>query len=496
MNTRRPEVKDPSPLEHEQKRTHRVILWDRHHHRRQTICEIVRGADALPSVIEELCDLQSSEICRQSRVAVAVANSESDDVVIRVIQDLKTKEFEVIACGDVGHWPLKSKCQILLAGAVRLLDHSSPEFPHDLREAIGRSILAEAQRSSEERQIREIMHGLGMIGESPALMAVFRSVIRFSAISDLPVLITGETGTGKEGLARALHSLDSKRRAGPFVPVNCGAINLALAESEFFGHRRGAFTGSECERKGVIRAAEGGVLFLDEIAEMDLALQTKLLRVLQENRLRSLGEDREIEVSVRFIAATNRNLERMVRQNQFRSDLFHRLKVLSIEISPLRQRSEDIAPLVKHFLQKYCLLAAGLVDTDLLEALRHLELPGNVRELENLIRQALVNKMSDLPLRLSDLPVEILRQLLPLEETHASQKPEILKLPPAEILTGFFARVLELNDWNLKRSLENCERHALEAAVKRTRGKQSEVAKLLGITPRSVYNKVRKYQLK
>jgi DNA-binding NtrC family response regulator len=175
-----------------------------------------------------------------------------------------------------------------------LLDNASQEFPDELRETVTRSICSEAQRDSEERRIRGIMYGLGMMGDSPKLMTVFRSVIRFSALSDLPVLITGETDTGKEGLARALHSLDSKRGRGPFVAVNCGAINTALAESEFFGHRRGAFTGSQRERKGVIRAAEDGVLFLDEIAEMDVTLQTKLLRVLQENRVRGLGEDREV----------------------------------------------------------------------------------------------------------------------------------------------------------------------------------------------------------
>jgi DNA-binding NtrC family response regulator len=322
------------------------------------------------------------------------------------------------------------------------------------------------------------MYGHGMVGNSPKLMAVFRSVIRFSTLSDLPVLITGKTGTGKEGLARALHSLDPKRGAGPFVAVNCGAISTALAESEFFGHRRGAFTGSERERKGVIRAAEGGVLFLDEIAEMDIALQTRLLRVLQENRVRGLGEDREVAVSVRVIAASNRNLEQMVHQNQFRSDLFHRLNVLSIQVAPLRERPDDIAPLVKHFLRKYRSLAADLplARADFLEALRHLDFPGNVRELENLVRQALVHKTTNLPLCLSDLPVEILRQFLPPDEPREPQKLEILQLPNSETLTSFFVRMLELNDWNLRLSLENCERHALEAAVKRTRGNQSEVA--------------------
>jgi DNA-binding NtrC family response regulator len=462
------------------------------------IDEIIRDADANPIVLEVLSDLRGVKLRGQCCVAVVAASSESEDVCSRVIRDLKAKGFEVIACADTRAWQLKSKCRLLLAGAVRLLDNTSPAFPGELREAVTQSIRALAQRNNEESRIRGIMYGLGMVGDSPELMTVFRSIIRFSKLSDLPVLITGETGTGKEGLARALHSLDSKRGAGPFVAVNCGAINAALAESEFFGHRRGAFTGSGRERKGVIRAAEGGVLFLDEIGEMDIALQTRLLRVLQENRVRGLGEDREVEVSVRVIAASNRNLEQMVHQNQFRSDLFHRLNVLSIQIAPLRERPDDIAPLVKHFLQKYRSLTAGLplAGADFLEALRHLGFPGNVRELENLVRQALVHKTSDLPLCLSDLPVEVLNQFLLPEETREAQELESLPLQKPENLTSFFVQMLERNDWNLRRSLESCERQALEAAVKRTQGKQSQVARLLGITPRSVYNKVRKYRLK
>src|SRR5580693_3424401 len=143
------------------------------------------------------------------------------------------------------------------------------------------------------------MRALGMVGESSTMKGVFRSIIRFSSISDLPVLITGETGTGKEGLARAVHRLDPKRSREPFVAVNCGAISAGVAESEFFGHRRGSFTGAERERKGLIRSAEGGVLFLDEIADLEVALQTRLLRVLQENRVLGVGEDRETRISVR-----------------------------------------------------------------------------------------------------------------------------------------------------------------------------------------------------
>jgi DNA-binding NtrC family response regulator len=489
---------DTSHFEPPHESTYRVVLWDASCDRRRVIIKVIKELGAEPVVLETLSDLQNAKLCEKCSVGVVASDYQSDDLGIRVVRDLKGKGIEVLACADVTAWQLKSKCRLLLAGAVRLLDNSNREFPAQLREAVRQTICTEAQKNAEQSRIRGIMYEHGMVGNSPQLRRVFRSLIRFSTLSDLSVLITGETGTGKEGLARTLHRLDTKRGRGPFVAVNCGAINVALAESEFFGHRRGAFTGSERERKGVIRAAEGGVLFLDEIAEMDIALQTRLLRVLQENRVRGLGEDREVEVSVRVIAASNRNLEQMVHQNQFRSDLFHRLNVLSIQVAPLRERPDDITPLVEHFLQKYRALNAGLplADGEFLEALRHLDFPGNVRELENVVRQALAHKTTDLPLCLSDLPVEILRQLLPREEPRDAQKPEILELAQPENPTSFFVRMLELNDWNLRRALENCEKQALEAAVKHTRGNQSQVARLLGITPRSVYNKVRKYRLK
>jgi two-component system, NtrC family, nitrogen regulation response regulator GlnG len=356
---------------------------------------------------------------------------------------------------------------------------------------------AEAQKRSEEREVTAIMHGLGMVGESATMMGVFRSVIRFSALCNLPVLITGETGTGKEGLARAVHCLDPNRSRGPFVAVNCGAISASLAESEFFGHRRGAFTGAERERKGLIRSAEGGVLFLDEIADLEVSLQTKLLRVLQESRVLGVGEDCEAKVSVRVVAASNRDLEQMIKQNKFRADLFHRLNVLSIQVQPLRERPGDLAPLVQHFLQKHqSLTSLGKLTAgdDFLEALGKIELPGNVRQLENFVCQALVRKATDLPLSISDLPLEILLQLSGTEGEPVALRPDVNFLD-SQILVNSFVRVLEANGWNLARSLESCERQALEVAMERTQGNQSETARLLGITARTVYNKMRKYKL-
>jgi transcriptional regulator with PAS, ATPase and Fis domain len=339
------------------------------------------------------------------------------------------------------------------------------------------------------------------------MMAIFQTVLRISTLSDLPILITGETGTGKELLAHAIHRLDLKRRNGPFVALNCGAISPGLAESELFGHRRGAYTGADRDRKGMIRSADGGVLFLDEIGELDESLQAKLLRVLQEHRVLAIGEDREVSVSVRIIAATNRNLNAMVQQGRFRADLFHRLNVLAIHIPPLRERPADLKPLIEHFLEKYQSLRPEwppAVASDFLEALTQLDLPGNARQLENLIRWALVNKKDDAPLNLNDLPADIWQQLL--EQARSLREPRAPGGAEQELRTSVLEtlqqdapahimHVLGMNDWNLSRSLRYCERLLIEAALSKTRGNQAQTARLLGITPRSVYNKLHKHHL-
>jgi two-component system response regulator PilR (NtrC family) len=294
---------------------------------------------------------------------------------------------------------------------------------------------------------------------------------------------------------------------GPFVAVNCGAINPGVAESELFGSRRGAYTGAHQDRPGLIRSAEGGVLFLDEIGELPVPLQAKLLRVLQESRVLPVGEEREVPVSVRIIAATNRDLPAMIRQGLFREDLFHRLNVLAMHIPPLRERPADVGPMVEHFLGKHRSLnptASPSAGPAFVEALTRVALPGNIRQLENLVRHALVNKEDDQPLTLSDLPSDVWRQLA--EETPAGfggptggvAGPGAPAGPPAPAdpaLPFPLVGVLEAHEWNLSRSLRFCERLLLEATLHAARGNQAQAARLLGITPRSVYNKIRKHNL-
>jgi formate hydrogenlyase transcriptional activator len=231
----------------------------------------------------------------------------------------------------------------------------------------------------------------GIIGNSQTLRNVL-DLIRTVAATDSTVLILGETGTGKELIARALHN-NSRRCERPFVKFNCSAIPSELLESELFGHEKGAFTGAIAQKVGRFEVADTGTLFLDEIGDMPLALQPKILRVLQEQEFERLGSCRTHRISVRMIAATNRNLEEMQSRNEFRSDLYYRLNVFPIVIPPLRERREDIAPLVAHFAENFASRMGRRIEhipLEMLDAVTSYAWPGNVRELQNLVERAVI----------------------------------------------------------------------------------------------------------
>jgi transcriptional regulator with PAS, ATPase and Fis domain len=484
-------------------------MYDPRPVRLQMVSRTVLECGSRPREIELGAIISQSEFSGGCNlVVVALDSYPPGNLDLENLRSLQRQGLQVICYGEgVQSWPLGIRCQVLLAGASWLLDSANAEFTQELQRLLAQLLLAESRRRHEESQVRHVMKQLGSVGESQAIIAVFQSVLRVSTLSDVPVLITGETGTGKELLAHAVHQLDLKRRHGPFIALNCSAISPGLVESELFGHRRGAFTGADRDRKGLIRSAEGGVLFLDEIGELDDALQAKLLRVLQENRVLSVGEDREVAVSVRIIAATNRDLGAMVRQRTFRADLFHRLNVLAICIPPLRERPGDLKPLIEHFLEKYQYLRPACVltaDPEFIEALTQLQLPGNARQLENLVRWALVNKDDDTALNLRDLPLEIWQQLSeqnpslskPIDSAdEGSDRQDATQAIEQKGIVSTIVTLLHLNGWNLSRSLQYCERLLLEAALHETHGNQSQTARLLGITPRSVYNKIHKHHL-
>jgi formate hydrogenlyase transcriptional activator len=242
--------------------------------------------------------------------------------------------------------------------------------------------------TDQDRRVRRFEQ---IVGNSPALRVVLDQAERV-ATTDATVLIQGETGTGKELIAHAIHNA-SPRSGQPLIKLNCAAIPFDLLESELFGHERGAFTGAIAQKIGRFELADKGTLFLDEIGDIPLALQPKLLRVLQEQEFERLGSGRTHRVDVRLVAATHQDLERMVKRNEFRSDLYYRLNVFPVTLPPLRDRREDIAPLVEHYVELFCHRMGKSIDTipeDFVEACKAYSWPGNIRELQNVIERAVI----------------------------------------------------------------------------------------------------------
>jgi len=313
---------------------------------------------------------------------------------------------------------ISNAVQAMKLGAFNYL--TKPVDPDELlllvQNVFERSQLLE-ENQTMRRQLRD-RYSLGnMVGKSKAMQELF-NLIEKVAQYEANVLVTGETGTGKELVARGIHYAGQEENL-PFVPIDCAAVPETLLESELFGHSRGAFTGAAEQKKGQIELAHGGTLFLDEIGELPLALQKKFLRFLQEKEIVRLGETRRRKVDVRIIAATNRDLEAEIAAGQWREDLFYRLNVISIEIPPLRERRDDIPPLVNHFLAKYNAQNGKAIQGmtgEVMEVFMAYDWPGNVRELENVIERAVVLCMGD-SIAMSCLPPKLQERSAPAPST-------------------------------------------------------------------------------
>jgi len=288
------------------------------------------------------------------------------------------------------------------------------------------------------------------------------------------VLVLGESGVGKELVARAIHQ-KSLRADGPFVVVNCGAIPEGLIESELFGHEKGAFTGASHSKRGLFDAAHGGTLFLDEVGELPLHVQVKLLRALQQRTIRSVGGVQDREVDVRIVAATNRDLEQEVREGRFREDLYYRLNVIGLRVPPLRERKEDILPLVEHFMERHGARPGMRLSREAQKLLLEYEFPGNVRELENLVERAITLADGD----------EIGPDVFPPEVRRVRPSFDESLLEDAPIPPGF-----DLQAW-----LDAFERRMLERALEQAGGVKVEAARLLGISFRSFRYRLAKYRM-
>lgn len=353
---------------------------------------------------------------------------------------------------------------------------SKPMNLDELKKIVARAVgqgESHAQSRRRIKQLDDLEQQKTVIGRSSAMVEVFKMVAR-AAPTKSTVLILGESGTGKEVIARSIHR-HSGRAQRPFVAVDCGALTETLLESELFGHTRGAFTGAVADKKGVFQSADGGTCFLDEIGDISLNMQSKLLRVLQEEEVRPVGGKEWVKVDVRVLAATNKDVDELVRNGTFREDLYYRLKVITIRLPPLRERLEDIDALTQVFIRRYS-QAAGkpitAISDDAVERLRNYFWPGNIRQLENAIEQAIV--LSNQPLlTLDDLPREV-REDLPPSYNSADQGQLLFSGTP---------------------SLEEIKKRYALYVMNQARGNISRAAKILDIDRRSLYRMLARWKL-
>ena len=424
-------------------------------------------------------------LARDGAEALSLVGSDSFDLVLcdlqmpglnglELIQNIHERQPDLPCILVTGHGGPEQSIEALSAGAFWYLEKPFEQERLDTIRSLVQKAIEHGRLKSQNRQLKRELRSRytfdNIIGKSSALMLTLSTVEKV-ADTESTVLITGESGTGKELLARALH-YNSRRAGGALITVNCGAIPEELLESELFGHVKGAFTGATHERKGRFAAAAGGTIFLDEIGDMSLNLQVKLLRVLQERTFEPVGSSKTLQVDVRVIAATHQDLPQLIEEKKFREDLYYRLNVLPIEAPPLRERKEDIPLLVHHFLDISCQERGGRSDSISDEAMENLgaySWPGNVRELENVVERLAI--LSEGPeIVLEDLPSSL----------RSAQTPQsvVPKLPTQGL--------------SLSEVVADLERDLIAQALERTHWNKNQAAQLLDMNRTTLLEKIKK----
>jgi two-component system, NtrC family, response regulator HydG len=438
----------------------RILIVDDQRNMRTTLSMLLRGAGFW--VDEAESGQQGSELGASEAYDVVLTDlrlGEPDGLeVLRSVKEAQPRS-EVIVMTAYG--TIESAVDAMRLGAFDYLQ--KPFSEQELLLKLGKAIESRRLRGQVDAFAQDFRERYGfenIVGRSLAMRNLMSRVVRI-APTDVTVLITGESGTGKELIARAVHA-SSRRASKPFIPVNCAAISETLLESELFGHARGAFTGANVARKGLLEEAEGGTFFFDEIAETTMAFQAKLLRAIQEGEVRRVGDNRAIQVDVRVVAATNVDLAQAVEEKRFREDLYYRLNVARFRLPPLRERREDIPLLVEFFINKYTqkMGVRARVADGVLDRLMDYTFPGNVRELENMVEQAVALAGGSGVITLDDL----------VPESHVSAEE-----PSPRTLAGI---------------VDEAERRALLEALKAASGNRERAAEVLGISPTTLWRKM------
>ena len=456
----------------------RVLVVDDERSMRELLSIVLRrdGYDVL--IAED--GAAGLELLKRERVDILITDIRMPQMNgVDLLREAKRIAPDIVSIVMTAFATTETAVEALRLGAADYVTKSK-DTAAELRVRVGREL--ERRRLQQEnvllkRAMRTSHQFSNIIGTSSAMVALFQ-LIETIAATNSTVLITGESGTGKELIARAIH-VNSPRRERPFVAVNCGALSETLLDSELFGHMRGSFTGADSNKKGLIEVAEKGTIFLDEIGEMSPVVQVKLLRVLQERKFRRLGGTEEIDADIRILAATNRDLTKMVAEGSFREDLFYRINVIPMRVPPLRERQGDIPLLAEHFVSRFAEQmhkpVSGISGAALSLLTQH-GWPGNIRELENAMERAVA--------------LERTPTILP------DSLPEQLSHRVGEASTAAPAEAFPDAGFDLERHVQGIEREYIAEALRRAGGVKVKAAELLGMSFRSFRYYTKKYNLK